>query len=431
MSGPPRYPAPTLAGDEPGSSLPPEALIRYSRHISIPEVGLEGQNRLRAASVLIIGAGGLGSPAALYLTAAGVGRVGLVDFDAIELSNLQRQILFDTDSVGSSKLDAARQRLSALNPHVSVETCEARFSSSNALEILEGWDLVIDGSDNFPTRYLVNDACLLSGIPFVYGAIHRFEGQVSLFGAPDGPCYRCLFAEPPPPGLVPTCAEAGVLGVLPGLVGTIQATEALKWILRKGEPLVGRLMMIDALAMEFRELRIRRDPGCAACGEEPTIDALIDYERFCGIESDAPGAQDARAARPSAESSPAAGASPSREPNAEHEATSPMPLEIDVHELASIRSTGEPYQLVDVREPYEWEICNLEGLGARLVPLAEFAERTEELDRETPLVVHCRTGPRSARAVEYLRSLGFENATNLRGGILAWAAEMDPTMPSY
>lgn len=379
-----------------------DELVRYGRHVSIPEVGLAGQRRLRASSVLIVGAGGLGSPAALYLAAAGVGRLGLVDHDRVELSNLQRQVLYDTDAVGTPKLASARARLAGLNPDVAVETFETRMDSSNALEILEGWDFVIDGSDNFPTRYLVNDACVMLGTPFAYGAILRFEGQASVFGAPDGPCYRCLFRDPPPPGLVPNCAEAGVLGVLPGIVGSIQANEAIKWLTGIGDTLAGRLLLIDALRMEFRSLDIAPDPECAVCGPEPTVTELIDYERFCGAPPDGTETEGAM-----------------------HD------LDIDVHELKRRIDAGERFQLIDVREDYEWAICNLEEAGARLVPLATLPEAVECFDASEPLIIHCRSGPRGDRAVEYLRAVGFDNAVNLAGGILAWAEEIDPAMPQY
>ena len=384
--------------------LGPDEIERYGRHLSIPEVGVRGQARLRRARVLIIGAGGLGSPAGLYLAAAGVGQLGIVDHDTVEISNLQRQILHDTASVGRSKLESARERLEAINPHVEIETFETRLEASNALDILEGFDVVVDGSDNFPTRYLVNDACVLLGIPFAYGAILRFEGQASLFGAPGGPCYRCLFREPPPAGLVPSCAEAGVLGVLPGIVGAIQATEALKWILGAGDPLAGRLLLIDALRMEFRSLDIPADPECAVCGERPSITELVDYDRFCGA--------------------PANDSAGSMETDVEHP-------EIDVTELKRRLENGEDVQLIDVREAYEWEICNLSGAGARLVPLSSLPEALASLDRDRPLVVHCRSGPRGTRAVEYLRMMGYEDAVNLTGGILAWGAAFDPGMPVY
>lgn len=390
-----------------------EELVRYGRHVSIPEVGLAGQRRLRASSVLIVGAGGLGSPAALYLAAAGVGRLGLVDHDRVELSNLQRQVLYDTDAVGTPKLASARARLAGLNPDVAVETFETRLDSGNALEILEGWDFIIDGSDNFPTRYLVNDACVMLGTPFAYGAILRFEGQASVFAAPGGPCYRCLFRDPPPPDLVPNCAEAGVLGVLPGIVGSIQANEAIKWLAGIGDALAGRLLLIDALRMEFRSLDIARDPECAVCGPEPSVTELIDYERFCGqTMGDAEtgeGGADGRAETESAMDD----------------------LDIDVHELKRRVDAGERFQLIDVREDYEWAICNLEEAGARLVPLATLPEAVESLDPSEPLIIHCRSGPRGDRAVEYLRAAGFDNAVNLAGGILAWAEEIDPAMPQY
>ncbi|MYA32648.1 MAG: molybdopterin-synthase adenylyltransferase MoeB [Gemmatimonadales bacterium] len=386
-----------------------DELVRYGRHVSIPEVGVEGQRRLLASSVLIVGAGGLGSPAALYLAAAGVGRIGLVDHDRVELSNLQRQVLYDTDAVGTPKLASARARLAGLNPDVAVETFDARLDSGNAFEILEGWDFVIDGSDNFPTRYLVNDACVMLGTPLAYGAILRFEGQASVFAAHDGPCYRCLFRDPPPPDLVPNCAEAGVLGVLPGIVGSIQANEAIKWLAGIGDTLAGRLLLIDALRMEFRSLDIARDPECVVCGSEPTVTELIDYERFCGGTADGASAGDGSAETEGAMDD----------------------FDIDVHELKRRIDAGERFQLVDVREDYEWAICNLEDAGARLVPLATLPEAVESLDASEPLIIHCRSGPRGDRAVEYLRTVGFDNAVNLAGGILAWAEEIDPAMPQY
>ncbi len=383
-----------------------DEIRRYGRHLSIPEVGAAGQRRLKQGSVLLVGAGGLGSPAALYLAAAGVGRLGLVDHDAVDVSNLQRQILHDTRSVGRSKLESARERLAALNPHVEIETFETRLESSNALDILDGWDVVVDGSDNFPTRYLVNDACVLKGIPFAYGAILRFEGQASLFAAPDGPCYRCLFREPPPAGLVPSCAEAGVLGVLPGIVGAIQATEAIKFLIGAGETLAGRLLLIDALRMEFRTLNISPDPGCPVCGEHPTVTGLIDYEVFCG-------------------------GSPEVTPGGRAPEERVQHPEIDVHELKRRWDEGADFQLIDVREDYEWDICNLAEAGARLVPLGTLPEQLGSLDRERPLIIHCRSGPRGTNAVAYLRTMGYENAVNLAGGILAWAEEIDPEMPVY
>ena len=385
-----------------------DELIRYGRHVSIPELGLDGQRRLRASSVLVVGAGGLGSPAALYLAAAGVGRLGLVDHDLVELSNLQRQILHDTEAVGTSKLASARARLTGLNPHVEIETFETRLASENALEILEGWDFVLDGSDNFPTRYLLNDACVMLGTPLAYGAILRFEGQASVFAAPGGPCYRCLFRDPPPPDLVQNCAQAGVLGVLPGIVGSIQANEAIKWLAGIGDTLAGRLLLIDALRMEFRSLTIPPDPECVVCGPEPSVTELIDYERFCaGAAAD----------------ETAGGAAQPEGAMTE--------LDIDVHELKRRLDAGEGFQLIDVREDYEWEICNLGEAGARLVPLATLPEAVDGLDAAEPLIIHCRSGPRGDRAVAYLRASGFENAVNLAGGILAWAEEIDPEMPRY
>ena len=372
---------------------------RYGRHLSIPEVGREGQRRLKAARVLAVGAGGLGSPVGMYLAAAGVGTLGIVDFDRVESSNLHRQLLHDTASVGRPKLASARERLEAINPEVEVVTHEARLTSENALEILEGYDLVVDGSDNFPTRYLVNDASVLLGIPSVYGAIFRFDGQASVFGTEDGPCYRCLFREPPPPGLVPSCAEAGVLGVLPGIVGTVQATEAIKLILGRGRTLAGRLLMIDALEMTFRELEVRRDPECPVCGDDPTVTELVDYEAFCGMPD---------------------------ESGSEEEVPT-----LTADELARRADAGEDFQLLDVREDYEWEICNLEELGAVRIPLGELPDRLHELDEDRDLVVYCRTGGRSARAVEMLRRAGYRGAVNLEGGIRAWARDVDPEMPEY
>ena len=385
----------------PAVALSPEELRRYGRHLTLPHVGLEGQRKLKAASVLLIGAGGLGSPLAMYLAAAGVGRLGLVDFDVVDESNLQRQILHGTSDVGRSKLASARDRLRDLNPHVHVETYETRLTSGNALGLVGEYDLVADGTDNFPTRYLVNDASVLTGTPNVYGSIFRFEGQTSVFGAPGGPCYRCLYPEPPPPGLVPSCAEGGVLGVLPGIVGALQATEVVKWITGIGEPLVGRLLLFDALAMTFRTLKVRRDPNCPVCGDHPTVTELIDYEAFCGIPQ-------AQAAEARAE---------------------PVP-EIDVRALKARLDRGEAPFLLDVREPHEYAIAHL---GAPLIPLGVLPERLGELEahRNAEIVVYCRSGVRSARAVRLLRARGFEGAVNLKGGILAWSDEIDPTAPKY
>jgi adenylyltransferase/sulfurtransferase len=427
-----------MSGPPPAGELSQQEVLRYSRHLMIPEVGLEGQQRLKAARVLVVGAGGLGSPVALYLAAAGVGRLGIVDYDVVDATNLHRQILHDTDTVGQPKLESAGRRLRALNPEVEIVEIEARLDSSNAMEVFAGWDLVVDGSDNFPTRYLVNDAAVLSGIPLVYGAIFRFDGQASVFATPGGPCYRCLFRDPPPPGLIPSCADAGVLGVLPGIVGSVQATEAIKLILGQGTTLAGRLLLIEALHMEFRELRIRRDPECPVCGDRPTVTELIDYELFCGegagsaVEPEAtPGpsrtgyagaAEPAPAARP-----PTPGAVPI-----------PRVPEIDVHELKSRVDGGERFQLVDVRKPYEWLVCNLSEQGARLIPLDELSGRLDELEQDEELIVMCRSGARSARVTAFLREQGFANAVNLRGGILAWARQIvawarqiDPEVPIY
>ncbi|QXD14115.1 molybdopterin-synthase adenylyltransferase MoeB [Rhodocaloribacter litoris] len=386
----------------PNVTLSPEEVRRYSRHLILPEVGLEGQKKLKAASVLLIGAGGLGSPLALYLAAAGVGRLGLVDFDVVDESNLQRQVLHGTKDVGRSKLASARERILDINPHVEVETYETRLTSENALDLIGAYDLVADGTDNFPTRYLVNDASVLTGTPNMYASIFRFEGQVSVFGAPDGPCYRCLYPEPPPPGLVPSCAEGGVLGVLPGIVGALQATEVIKWIVGAGEPLVGRLLLFDALTMTFRTLKVRKNPDCPVCGTHPTVTALIDYEAFCGI--------------------PQARAAASAEADA-------VP-EITVTELKARLDRGERPFILDVRKPHEYEIANL---GAPLIPVDELADRLDELApyRDQEIIVHCRSGARSARAVKLLREHGFHGAVNLKGGILAWSDEVDPGVPKY
>ena len=376
-------------------TLSPAELVRYARHLTLPEVGAAGQERLGQARVLLIGAGGLGSPAALYLAAAGVGTLGVVDGDRVELSNLQRQVLHGTAAVGQPKTDSAGDRLIDLNPHVAVERHQVRLTATNALELLGRYDLAIDGSDNFPTRYLVNDASVLLGKPYVYGSIFRFDGQVSVFGAPDGPCYRCLFADPPPPDLVPNCAEAGVLGVLPGLVGSLQALEAIKWILRTGESLVGRLLLVDALRVRFRELAVSRDPDCAVCGERPTVTSLIDYDGFCGLPSD--------------NLSVGVG-------------------EISVGDLAArLNSDGAPL-IVDVREPWEWEIARIPG--SRLVPLGELPKRLRELDSRAEIVTVCHKGKRSLMAQQLLQGAGYQ-ARSLAGGIDAWAGEIEPGMTRY
>jgi molybdopterin/thiamine biosynthesis adenylyltransferase/rhodanese-related sulfurtransferase len=375
---------------------------RYSRHIIMPEVGLEGQQKLKSGRVLCIGAGGLGSPAALYLAAAGVGTVGIVDFDVVDFSNLQRQIIHGTPDVGRSKLQSARDRLTALNPEIKVETYETALTSKNALDLFKSYDVIVDGTDNFPTRYLVNDACVLLGIPNAYGSIFRFEGQASVFATKDGPCYRCLYPEPPPPGLVPSCAEGGVLGVLPGIIGTIQATEAIKLLLGVGEPLIGRFLIYDALRMRFRELKLRKDPDCPVCGTHPTVRELIDYDQFCGV---APAQQHA-AAPPAAEG-----------------------FEVTSAELKARIDRGEKVFILDVREPQEFQICRIPG--STLIPLGELPQRFRELDQDTDMVVHCKSGVRSARAVNFLRDQGYARAKNLKGGILNWIDVVDPSQPKY
>ena len=373
---------------------------RYSRHLIVPEVGLEGQRKIKAARVLLVGAGGLGSPAALYLTAAGVGTLGLVDFDTVDVSNLQRQILFDTTQLGDRKTAAASARLRALNPGVTLETHDVPLTSANALEIIREYDIVVDGADNFATRYLVNDACVLLRKPNVYGSIFRFDGQASVFATRGGPCYRCLYPEPPPPGLVPSCAEGGVLGVLPGLIGTIQATEALKLIVGAGDPLVGRLLLVDALAMTFRTLTARRDPDCVICGDHPTQSTLIDYHEFCGVPH-------------------------------EDSADSPVDSEfgIDVEALKERVDRRDAVWILDVREPAEAAICRIPG--ATLIPLRELPLRLDEVPRDADVVVHCKVGARSATAVEILRNRGYTRVRNLEGGILAWIDRVDPTQPKY
>jgi len=374
-------------------------LVRYSRHLILPDVGVAGQEKLKAARVLLIGAGGLGSPAALYLAAAGVGTLGLVDFDNVDVTNLQRQILHGTKDVGRPKLLSARERIADVNPHVRLETYETALTSKNALDILSGYDIVVDGTDNFATRYLVNDACVLQGKPNVYGSIFRFEGQASVFALSDGPCYRCLFPEPPPPGLVPSCAEGGVLGVLPGLVGTIQATEAIKLIVGAGEPLKGRLLLIDTLGMQFRTVNVRKDPACPACGTRE-IQALIDYEQFCGV----------------------------RAADAEPRAVAGF-VEVSPRELQSRLARGEELQLIDVREQFEWDIARIEG--ARLVPLATLPDVLDTLDRESEIILYCKGGSRSRAAASHLVDAGFARVANLSGGILRWQAEVDPTLSRY
>jgi molybdopterin/thiamine biosynthesis adenylyltransferase/rhodanese-related sulfurtransferase len=382
-------------------TLAPSEVARYSRHLIMPEVALNGQKRLKAARVLLIGAGGLGSPLGLYLAAGGIGCIGLVDFDVVDFSNLQRQVLHGTPDVGRPKLQSAKERLQAINPEVHIELYETRLTSANAMEILQSYDIVIDGTDNFPTRYLVNDACVLLKKPNVYGSIFRFDGQASVFYPPHGPCYRCLYPEPPPPGEVPSCAEGGVLGILPGLIGCIQATEAVKLILGKGSPLIGRLLLYDALQMTFQEFKVRRNPKCPVCGDHPSIIKLIDYEEFCGLrsqETPPPAASDDQA-------------------------------ETTVEELKRRLDRHENVFILDVRNPEEYQICRIPG--STLIPLPELPKRFRELDSEREIIVHCKSGMRSLKAQQFLRGQGFRTTKNLKGGILAWAEKIDPSMPRY
>jgi molybdopterin/thiamine biosynthesis adenylyltransferase/rhodanese-related sulfurtransferase len=378
-------------------SLNNDEILRYSRHLIMPEVGMEGQLKLKAAKVLCIGAGGLGSPLALYLGAAGVGTLGLVDFDVVDYTNLQRQIIHRTEDVGHPKLDSAADKIKAMNPFVNIKKFNTHLSADNALEIFKEFDIIADGTDNFPTRYLTNDACVISGKPNVYASIFRFEGQASVFGMPDGPCYRCLYPEPPPPGLVPSCAEGGVLGILPGLLGVIQATEVIKLILGSGDPLIGRLLLVDALGMKFRELKLRKNPDCPVCGKNPTIKKLIDYQEFCGIRGE----------------------------EVEAEVTT---SEMQVEELKQRLDRGDDLFILDVREQHEYQICNI---GGHLIPLGDLPRRVNELDTSKEIVAHCRSGVRSAKAVNFLRQAGFKKVHNLAGGILAWADRVDPSMPKY
>ena len=379
------------------TALNNEEILRYSRHLIMPEVGMEGQLKLKHAKVLCIGAGGLGSPLALYLGAAGVGTLGIVDFDVVDFTNLQRQIIHGTSDVGRKKLDSASDTLHEINPNVEVRKFDTRLSSANALELFREFDIIADGTDNFPTRYLVNDACVLTGKPNVYGSIFRFEGQASVFATKEGPCYRCLYPEPPPPGLVPSCAEGGVLGILPGLVGLIQATETIKLILGSGEPLIGRLLLVDALAMRFRELKLRKNPDCPACGTHPTVTELIDYNQFCGIRG-------------------------------EEEAAPTTKRDMTVEELKQRLDKGDDLFVLDVREPHEYQICNL---GGHLIPLNDLPKRVSELDSSREIVVHCKMGGRSAKAADFLRQAGFSRVHNLAGGIAAWAERIDPKVPKY
>jgi molybdopterin/thiamine biosynthesis adenylyltransferase/rhodanese-related sulfurtransferase len=385
---------PQLSNDE---------IARYSRHLILPEVGMEGQQKLKAAKVLCVGTGGLGSPLALYLAAAGIGTLGLVDFDVVDSSNLQRQIIHSTKDVGRPKIDSAAEKLEALNPFLNVVKHETMLTSKNALEIIRDYDVVADGTDNFPTRYLVNDACVLTGKPNAYGSIFRFEGQASVFATEQGPCYRCLYPEPPPPGLVPSCAEGGVLGILPGLVGVIQATEVIKLILGKGEPLIGRLLLVNALDMKFRELKLRKNPDCPVCGTHPTVTQLIDYEQFCGIV-------------PEEKLAPVQNGIP----------------QMSVKELKQRLDAGDDLFILDVREPFEYQIARIEGrVGGHLIPLGDLPKRMNELDTAREIVVQCKSGGRSQRAAEFLAKNGFAKLHNLAGGITAWSNEIDPKVPKY
>ena len=384
------------------TSLSNDEILRYSRHLIMPEVGMEGQLKLKNAKVLMVGAGGLGAPLGLYLAAAGVGRIGLVDFDVVDFTNLQRQVIHGTKDVGRKKLDSAAESMLDINPLIRIDRFDVALKSENAMEIFKDYDMVVDGTDNFPTRYLINDACVLSGKPNVYGSIFRFEGQATVFAYPGGPCYRCLYSEPPPPGLVPSCAEGGVLGILPGLIGLVQATEAVKLILGTGELLVGRLMLYDALAMRFRELKLRRNPECPVCGDHPTITKLIDYHQFCGVPREAP-------------------------------ATAPQTAvadgEIDPTTVKQMIDRGEKFVLIDVREPHEYQICNIPF--AKLIPLGELAKRVNELDSADQIVAHCKSGTRSAKAIDFLKQAGFKKVKNMKGGILSWSDKVDPTVAKY
>jgi molybdopterin/thiamine biosynthesis adenylyltransferase/rhodanese-related sulfurtransferase len=391
---------PTLAEPAALPELTTDDLSRYSRHLILPEVGMEGQQRLKAARVLCVGAGGLGSPLALYLAAAGIGTLGLVDFDVVDASNLQRQIIHSTKDIGRKKLDSAEEKLKALNPFLNVVKHDTMLTSANALDILKDYDIVADGTDNFPTRYLVNDACVLLGKPNVYGSIFRFEGQASVFATENGPCYRCLYPEPPPPGLVPSCAEGGVLGILPGLLGVIQATEAIKLILGNGQPLIGRLLLVDALNMRFRELKLRKNPECPVCGANPTVTALIDYEHFCGIHKETPEEKTLKNGIP----------------------------QMTVKELKRRIDANEDFMLLDVREPYEYQIAQI---GGTLIPQNDVPQRLSEIDRSRDIVVHCRSGARSQRVAEFLKQSGYPRVANLAGGILAWSDEIDPKVQKY
>ena len=394
---------PSIAGGAtvaaPPSELSKDEILRYSRHLIMPEVGMEGQLKLKNAKLLLVGTGGLGAPLGLYLAAAGVGRIGIVDFDVVDFTNLQRQVIHGTRDVGRKKLDSAADRMRDINPNVQIDKYEVALASDNALDILSGYDIIVDGTDNFPTRYLVNDACVILKKPNVYGSIFRFEGQSTVFAYPGGPCYRCLYPEPPPPGLVPSCAEGGVLGILPGIIGLVQATEAVKLVLGVGEPLVGRLLLYDALAMRFRELKLRRNPDCPVCGDHPTITKLIDYQEFCGV------------------------------PQHQPEPVSEKPGEISPVEVKEKLDRGDQFVLIDVREPHEWQICRIPQ--AKLIPLGELPKRVNELDSAVEIVAHCKSGMRSAKAVDFLKQAGFKKVKNMTGGILAWSDKVDPSVPKY
>lgn len=395
-------PAESIAASAKQMKLSNDEILRYSRHLIIPEVGMEGQLKLKAARVLTIGAGGLGAPLGMYLAAAGVGTIGVVDFDVVDFTNLQRQVIHSTADVGRPKLQSAKDRLNGINPEINLIGHETRLTSQNALELFKDYDIIVDGTDNFPTRYLVNDACVLLGKPNVYGSIFRFEGQASVFGMPDAPCYRCLYPEPPPPGLVPSCAEGGVLGILPGIIGCIQANETIKLILGKGEVLAGRLLLLDALKMKFRELKLRKDPDCPLCGEHRTIHQLIDYEQFCGIPQQ----------------------------RAKEEALlSHSDFEMDVVDLKKLLDRNEKLFILDVREPHEYQICRIPN--SHLIPLGDLPSRISELNSADFIVAHCKSGMRSAKACDFLRKSGFTKVKNLKGGILAWSDQVDPSVPKY
>ena len=398
---------PSIAGGATVEAAPPqtetlskEEILRYSRHLIMPEVGMEGQLKLKQAKVLLVGTGGLGAPLGMYLAAAGVGRIGLVDFDVVDFTNLQRQVIHGTKDVGRKKLDSAIDTMHDINPYVTLDRHEVALTSENALDIVKDYDIVVDGTDNFPTRYLVNDACVILGKPNVYGSIFRFEGQASVFAYPGGPCYRCLYPEPPPPGLVPSCAEGGVLGILPGVIGLIQATEAVKLILGIGEPLIGRLLLYDALAMRFRELKLRKNPECPVCGTHPTVTKLIDYQEFCGM--------------PQHETVPAPGIAEG---------------EIDPVEVKAKMDRGDRFVLIDVREPHEYQICSIPN--AKLIPLGDLPKRLNELNSADEIVAHCKSGIRSGKAVDFLKQAGFRKVRNMKGGILAWSDKVDPRVPKY